>query len=84
MWQVYLIKTIHIIIVIINILAVPVLLVTQSIFISVPVATVLIGLSTNDSHYCVLTRLENHYRAKAGLAPLKMFLDDIIIKLWRR
>ncbi len=71
MWKVYTIKAVHLIIVIINVLAVPVLLITQSIFISVPVITVIIGLSTNETHYCVLTRLENYYRKKVGLGPIR-------------
>jgi len=69
----------HFFIIIANILAIPTLLVTQSWYISIPLATLLINLMGSNIQ-CPLTKLENRIRKSLGYKQIGGFIGHYFIK----
>lgn len=78
-----LIVVIHLIIVFINIVAIPFLLIYTPWYISIPLISFLIRLATVE-RICPLTNIENWIRRKLGMKEIKTFIGHYIIKHIKR
>ncbi len=77
---VYTVKIMHLLIVLLNVIAIPVLLCVQPWYVSIPLVTLLTGIASNDAYTCVLTKIENQLRAACGMPLIKTFIDDLVSK----
>lgn len=64
--MVYLIATVHIILMIINIVSLPLLIIYQPIFVWMPILTLMVSPLLGGT-FCMFNDLENHFREKAGM-----------------
>lgn len=74
---------IHLVIVAINVIAIPVLLAYAQWYISVPLVTFLVRLAIVERR-CPLTALENYIRKKVNLPTINSFIGHYIVKHIRR
>ncbi len=80
---VYAIKALHIIIGIVNTIAIPTMLIYAPWYLSIPISVILVATLTANEYECLLTRLENKFRVKAGMPVIESFIEDIVEKFKR-
>jgi hypothetical protein len=77
----------HLLIVLVNLVAIPVLLIYEPWYVSVPLSSFLLRLATVERE-CPLTSLENRIRVKLGMKKIRSFIGHYIMKyvyiLWGR
>lgn len=69
----YFVATVHLIMILLNLLAVPFLIVYEPFYIWMPIITFLVSPLIGGT-YCMFNRLENYYRQKAGM---KLITDRV-------
>jgi len=73
------IAAVHLMVIFGNTAAIPCLIYYQPFYIWLPIITFLVNPMVGGS-YCLMNRLENHYRAKANMP----FITDRLTELFRR
>ena len=79
----YLVVGFHFFIIFTNLISIPILLFTQSCYISIPISSLLINLMFNHTN-CPITAIENKLRIKLGLRPIKGFVGSWILSPIRK
>ena len=75
-WASKLVSIIHLLVILINVLAVPFLIVYQPLYISIPIMTMILSPLNGGTH-CWMNQLENEYRIKAGRPQIKDRLEAL-------
>jgi len=71
--------TVHLVLIAMNVLAVPFLIVNEPFWIWAPLITFLVSPFVGGT-YCIFNQLENLYRLKAGMPLIKDRLDQLFIR----
>jgi hypothetical protein len=72
----------HLVIIFLNLLAVPLLIINMPFYIWMPIITLLVNPMIGGA-YCMFNRLENYFRFKAFMPPIQDRIGDLLLQIKR-
>lgn len=77
--MVYIISIIHLLMIFLNLIAIPFLIIYEPFYIWMPIITLLVS-PVIGSTYCMFNRLENYFRIKAGMDIIQDRFQAFIVE----